>query len=183
VREEVGPEFPILVKLNLSDGFKGGFTLDECKYVSVELEKYGCSALILSGGFTSKTPFYLMRGEIPLKEMVESEHNYLQKFALRFFGRSIIKKYDFEENFFLKQAQQVRKSTKMPLVYVGGIISAEGIEEVMEAGFDMIAMGRALIAEPDFVKKIKENNKHRSPCDQCNICVGYMEKTGIRCIL
>ena len=115
--------------------------------------------------------------------MVESEPSYLQKFALRFFGRSIIKKYDFDENFFLNQAKQVRENTTIPLVYVGGVISAEGIEEVMEAGFDMIAMGRALIAEPDFVKKIRKNNDHRSPCDQCNKCVGYMEKKGIECVL
>ena len=71
----------------------------------------------------------------------------------------------------------------MPLVYVGGIISAQGIEEVMNAGFDMIAMGRALIAEPDFLVKVKSNSEHRSPCDQCNICVGYIDKTGVKCFL
>jgi 2,4-dienoyl-CoA reductase-like NADH-dependent reductase (Old Yellow Enzyme family) len=147
------------------------------------LDVYGVDAVILSGGFTSITPFYLMRGEIPLREMVESETNYLQKFALRFFGRTIIKKYEFSENFFLAQAKQLRKNTKMPLVYVGGIISSEGIEKVMEAGFDMIAIGRALIAEPDFIQKVKNNFMHVSPCDQCNICVGYMEKTGVRCVL
>jgi len=183
IRAEVGEDFPIFCKINMEDDFENGFTLTDCIGAVQMLEAHGVDAVMLSGGFTSLTPFYLMRGEIPLKEMVESETNYLQKFALRFFGRSIIKKYDFEENFFFKQAKQVRENTKIPLVYVGGIISAEGIEKIMEAGFDMIAMGRALIAEPDFVKKIKENNKHRSPCDQCNICVGYMEKTGIRCIL
>lgn len=147
------------------------------------LNVHGVDAVMLSGGFTSLTPFYLMRGEIPLKEMVESEKNYLQKFALRFFGRSIIKKYEFKENFFFDQALQVRKTTKIPLIYVGGIISAEGVDQVMNAGFDMIAMGRALIAEPDFIKKIKENTEHRSPCDQCNICVGYIDKKGIECVL
>jgi 2,4-dienoyl-CoA reductase-like NADH-dependent reductase (Old Yellow Enzyme family) len=183
IRKAVGEGFPVLVKINLSDDFKNGFTLPECIEAVQMLDVHGVDAVILSGGFTSITPFYLMRGEIPLKEMVESEPNYLQKFALRFFGRSIIKKYEFSENFFLDQAKQIRKNTKMNLVYVGGIISAEGIAEVMDAGFDMIAMGRSLIAEPDFVKKVKENSKHKSPCDQCNICVGYMEKTGIRCVL
>jgi 2,4-dienoyl-CoA reductase-like NADH-dependent reductase (Old Yellow Enzyme family) len=147
------------------------------------LDKAGVDAVILSGGFTSLTPFYLMRGEVPLKEMVESEPNYLQKFALRFFGRTIIKKYPFQENFFLDQARQVRKSTKMPLVYVGGVVSASGIVQLMDEGFDMIALGRALIAEPDFLKKVRQNKEHRSPCDQCNICVGYMEKKGVECVL
>jgi len=183
IRLEVGEEFPILCKINLDDDFQDGFTLDECVRAVQMMDEHGVDAVILSGGFTSRTPFYLMRGEVPLKEMVESEPNYLQKFALRFFGRSIIKKYEFTENFFLDQAKQIRQSTKMPLVYIGGIISVEGVEEVMEAGFDMIAMGRALIAEPDFIKKIKENSEHRSPCDQCNICVGYMDKKGIECVL
>ena len=58
-----GPAYPVLVKLNLSDGFRRGFTLEDCIYVSQELEKNGCTAIVLSGGFTSKSPFYLMRGE------------------------------------------------------------------------------------------------------------------------
>jgi 2,4-dienoyl-CoA reductase-like NADH-dependent reductase (Old Yellow Enzyme family) len=183
IRAEVGEKFPILCKINLEDDFNNGFTLTDCIKAVQMLDINGVDAVMLSGGFTSLTPFYLMRGEIPLKEMVESEPNYMQKFALQFFGRSIIKKYEFNENFFLEQAKQIRKSTRMKLVYVGGIISSRGVEEVMEAGFDMIAMGRALIAEPDFIKKITENNEHRSPCDQCNKCVGYIDLKGIECVL
>lgn len=183
IRLEVGEEFPILCKMNMEDDFQQGFTVTECIKAVQMLNINGVDAVILSGGFTSRTPFYLMRGEIPLKEMVESESNFLQKAALRFFGRFIIKKYEFSENFFLLLAKQIRKNTDMPLVYVGGVISAQGIEEVMDAGFDMIAIGRALIAEPDFIQKVKNDPDHRSPCDQCNICVGYMEKTGVKCIL
>ena len=68
----VGPEFPVLVKLNLEDGVKGGFLLEDCIYVSKKLEALGCSAIVLSGGFTSKSPFYMMRGQIPLKGMIEN---------------------------------------------------------------------------------------------------------------
>ncbi|RLD79374.1 MAG: NADH:flavin oxidoreductase [Bacteroidetes bacterium] len=183
IREEVGENFPILCKINLEDDFNNGFTIGDCIEAVQMLNVHGVDAVMLSGGFTSLTPFYLMRGELPIKEMVESEKNYLQKFALRFFGRTIIKKYEFRENFFFDQALQVRKTTKMPLVYVGGIISSQGVNEVMHAGFDMIAIGRALIAEPDFVKKMQENPDHRSPCDQCNKCVGYIDKKGIECVL
>ncbi len=183
LRLEVGDDFPILVKINLSDDFHNGFHLAECIKSVQMLDTQGVDAVILSGGSTSRTPFYLMRGEIPLKEMVESEKNFLQKIALRFFGRTIIKKYDFTENFFLEQALRVRKSTRMPLVYVGGVVSAEGIQKIMDAGFDMIALARALIAEPDFLKKVRKDPGHRSPCDQCNICVGYLDKKGIECVL
>lgn len=183
IRKSLGDDYPILCKLNLSDDFARGFTLPECIKAVQMLDLAGVDAVILSGGFTSITPFYLMRGEIPLKEMVESENDYLQKLALRFFGRSIIKKYAFRENFFIDQAIQVRKSTRMPLVYVGGVVSSEGIGVLMKEGFDMIALGRALIAEPDFLLRVKNSKTHRSPCDQCNICVGYMEKKGVECVL
>lgn len=183
VRNAVGEDFPVLCKLNLSDDFRKGFSLAECIKTVHALDQHGVDAVILSGGFTSITPFYLMRGEIPLKEMVESEPDTFQKLALKYFGRSIIRKYDFSENFFLDQAKAVRKTTRMPLVYVGGVVSARGVRQIMEKGFDMIAIGRALIAEPDFLKKVRDDQEHRSPCDQCNKCVGYMDKNGVECVL
>lgn len=183
VRKAVGEDIPVLVKLNLEDGFSGGFTLKDCIASVSILEEHGVDAVLLSGGYTSRTPFYLMRGEVPLKELVASERNYLQKLAMVLFGRRIIKKYIFNPNFFLQMALQVRRSTGMPLVYVGGVISGEGVAEIMEAGFDMIAIGRALIAEPDFLLKIKKDPRHLSPCDQGNKCVGFMEKTGVKCHL
>jgi len=183
IRMNTGEDFPIFSKLNLSDDLEQGFSLNDCIKTVQMLERNGVDAVTLSGGFTSLTPYFLMRGEVPLKEMVESERNCLQKLALRFFGRQIIKKYEFEENFFLEMARKVRKRTYMPLVYVGGVVSAQGIHRIMEEGFDMIALGRALIAEPDFLRKVRADSTHISPCDQCNKCVGYMEKTGIRCVL
>ncbi len=53
VKEKTGPGFPVLVKLNLSDGLRKGFSLEDCKYVAKRLEEAGCTAIVLSGGFTS----------------------------------------------------------------------------------------------------------------------------------
>jgi len=131
VRDKVGKDFPVLVKLNLSDGFRGGFTIEDCKYVSIELEKQGCSAIVLSGGFTSRTPFYLMRGDVPLREMIRAEKQLQHKAAFAVFGRFIIGKYKFSENFFLPLALKIRQAVKMPLVYLGGVVSAEGVGKVI----------------------------------------------------
>ena len=182
-RQAVGEEFPILVKMNLSDGFKGGFTIADSIEVAKALEQAGVDALILSGGYTSKTPFYLMRGDIPIWDMTKVEKNWLQKIAIASFGRFIIRKYDFSENFFIPLALKVRKAVKMPLVYVGGVVSRQGIEEIMKEKFDMIALGRALIHDPDFILKIKEGSVDKSECNQCNICVAEMDRGGVRCVL
>jgi len=179
----LGIDFPVLCKMNLSDDFKDGLMIDDSIVVAKELEKAGAAALILSGGYTSRTPFYLMRGDVPLWSMVKAESNFLQKVVMALFGRVIIHKYEFTENFFLPQAKLVREQVGLPLVYVGGVVSAKGIAEIMKEGFDLIAIGRALIHDPDFIKKVKDDSEHISPCNQCNICVAEMEKSGVICVI
>jgi 2,4-dienoyl-CoA reductase-like NADH-dependent reductase (Old Yellow Enzyme family) len=182
-RSAVGEEFPILCKINLDDGFTGGLTIDDTILFAQALESAGVDALVMSGGFTSKTPYYLMRGGVPWWQMVRAERNIPTKIAMALFSRIIIQKYEFEENFFLPLARRIRQVVKMPLVYLGGVVSGKGVDQLMEEGFDMVAIGRALIHDPDFVKKIKEDMQHVSPCDHCNICVPEMDRGGVRCML
>jgi 2,4-dienoyl-CoA reductase-like NADH-dependent reductase (Old Yellow Enzyme family) len=58
-----------------------------------------------------------------------------------------------------------------------------GVDTLMNEGFDMVAIGRALIHDPDFILKLKEDLKHVSPCNHCNICVAEMDRGGVRCVL
>lgn len=183
VRNAVGDDFPILVKLNLSDGFNGGFTLEECKYVSKALGSHGCDAIVLSGGFTSKTPFYLMRGDVPLKGMIKNGDNLAEKITMALFGPIIIKKYKFDPNFFLDQAKEVRKSVNMPIAYLGGVDSKAGIKEIMDEGFEFIALGRPLIHDPNFLLKIQSGEIEKTECNRCNECVVEMDRGGVRCVM
>ena len=183
VKTRVGTDFPVLVKLNLSDGFRGGFTLDDCKYVAKELEKNGCTALVLSGGFTSKTPFYLMRGDRPLGGMIKNGSSLAEKITMAIFAPIIVKRYPFTPNFFLEQAREIRETVTMPLVYLGGVDSKSGIEEILNAGFDFIAMARALIHDSDFLVKLKGKQIEKTECNRCNLCVVEMDRGGVKCVL
>ncbi len=183
VMEKTGPGFPVLVKLNLSDGLRKGFSLEDCKYVAKKLEDLGCTALVLSGGFTSKSPFYLMRGKVPLLGMACNGDNFAEKVTMALFGPFIVRKYKFEENFFLKQAREIRTCVTMPLVYLGGVDSKAGILEILEAGFDFIALARALIHDPDFLLKLKDGSIDRTECNRCNKCVVEMDRQGVKCVL
>jgi len=157
--------------------------LDDCIYMSRQLEAHDCDAIVLSGGFTSKTPFYLMRGEVPLAGMIKNAGNLAEKITMAMFGPLIVKKYAFTPNFFLNQAMQVRQSVDIPLVYVGGIDSITGIEEILSKGFNFIALGRPLIHDPQFLMKLQSGEIEKTGCNRCNECVVEMDRGGIKCVL
>ncbi len=163
--------------------FKGGFTLEESGYVCKELEKRGCSLIVLSGGFTSKTPFYLMRGAVPLKGMIKNGTSWAEKITMALFGPFIIKKYSFSPNFFLDQAKEIRSQVSMPLAYLGGVDSKEGIEEILTAGFEFIAMARPLIHDSNFLLKLESGQITKSECNRCNECIVEMDRGGVKCVI
>jgi len=183
VKEAVGKSFPVLVKLNLSDGFKGGFTEEDCIYVSGKLNSLGCDALVLSGGFTSKTPFYLMRGEVPLKGMIENGDSLAERLTMKLFGPFIVKKYEYKPNFFLNQAKKIKSKVYIPIAYLGGVDSAKGMIEIQKEGFDFIALARPLIHDSNFLLKIRNKEIEKTACNRCNECVVEMDRGGVRCVI
>ena len=183
VTSRVGKDFPVLVKLNLSDGFRTGFSIEDCKYVCEELSKTRCAAIVLSGGFTSKSPFYLLRGGVPLVGMIKNGKSIFEKLTMAIFGPLIIKKYKYQSNFFLDQAKVIRKHVNIPLVYLGGVDSKIGIEEILEAKFEFIGIARALIHDSNFLLKIKNGSIERSACTRCNKCIVEMDREGVKCVL
>ncbi|QJW48713.1 NADH:flavin oxidoreductase [bacterium BFN5] len=50
IRDKVGPNYPVLIKINCDDFMDQGMTFDECKYVCSELAKLGLDAVEISGG-------------------------------------------------------------------------------------------------------------------------------------
>jgi len=186
VREVVGSNFPILAKINLSDGVKkGGAIIKEAVQVARALEAAGINALVMSGGITSRSPFYLLRGGRPLKEMIAIDPSPIQRMGMRFFGPILVKAFPFKEMFFRDEALQVRKAVNIPLVYLGGIVSAENMRTAMRDGFDFVAMGRPLLRDPQMIKKIYEGDlNYISDCDQCNKCIVAMDTPGgARCVM
>jgi 2,4-dienoyl-CoA reductase-like NADH-dependent reductase (Old Yellow Enzyme family) len=183
VRAAVGAETAVLAKTNLRDGFAGGLEVSEAVGVARRLEGEGVDAIVLSGGFTSRTPLYLLRGGRPLPEMIEVDPSRLQRLALRLFGPFLVRAYPFEEMFFLEHARKVRAAVGVPLVLLGGIVSLGNIETAMEEGFEFVAMGRALIADPTLVRDMERGTLLRTRCDACNKCIAEMDRDGVRCVL
>jgi 2,4-dienoyl-CoA reductase-like NADH-dependent reductase (Old Yellow Enzyme family) len=184
VRQAV-PEMAVVLKMNLQDGFRGGLELEEAVEVARSFEQEGADALVLSGGFVSKTPMYIMRGEVPYREFRRGQEGIAAKVGLVLMGRLLIKKYPFEEAYFLEDARRVRAAVKLPLVLVGGLRRLETMEAVVGEGFEFVALARPLIMEPDLVGRMEKGQATASACEPCNKCVGEMNdnRIGMRCTL
>lgn len=183
VRAEVGAGVAVLAKTNLRDGFRGGLELADAIGVAQRLEAAGIDGIVLSGGVTSRTPFYLFRGRRPLAEMIEVEKSALQRFVLRTVGPLVIKEYPFEPLFFLPLAREVRNAVRVPLVLLGGALGIDDLDTAMREGFEFVAIGRGLIADPDLVVRLQRGEITRSRCNSCNACVAEMDRGGVRCVL
>jgi len=182
-REAAGPNVAVYAKLNMDDGFDGGLELHEGVQVARWLEEDGSlDALQLTGGHTTKTPLYLMRGGDPMRELIRHERSTIRRWGMKVFAGLLIRSYPFEEAFFLPSARQFRAELRMPLMLLGGVTRLDTMERARREGFDFLAMGRALIREPDLVQRMQRGEATAGLCNACNRCVAEMELSGTRCV-
>ena len=172
----------VMVKINMNDGFKSGMQEEDCLKVAKALEQTGVHALVLSGGFVSKAPMYVMRGEMPIHTMTHYMEQAWLKYSVRMFGGIMVPKHKFKPLYFLDQARLFRKELNMPLVYVGGVTSREEADKIVdEEGFEFLQMGRALLNDPEFVNKMAADDKHKSECEHVNYCIARMYSKDMAC--
>ena len=182
VREAVGPGFPIMVKMNLTDGIKGGLEVEDAIVIAKRFEAEGASALVPSCGFTAKTPLMMLRGNVPTMEMVAVQKSLSKKLGLLLFGRFMVQQYEYNDLFLMQDALKIRKAVKIPVVLIGGVCSVEDLQTAMNAGFDFVEIGRAIIKDPDIVNKWQKGQALVSDCDHCNRCIAEMDKGGVECV-
>lgn len=183
VMQVAADDMAIVVKINMYDGFKSGMQLDDCILVAKELEKLNVHALVLSAGFVSKAPMGVMRGAMPLKTMAYYMNTWKfwwLKIGLRLLGKWMVPEVPFKEVYFLEDAKKFRKALHMPLIYVGGLISRQKMDEVLADGFELLQMARVLINDTDFINKLK-NGLERSECKHSNYCIARMYSIEMKC--
>ena len=181
VMKAAGNDMAVLVKMNMRDGFRGGMEMDETMQVARRLEQSGVHGLVLSGGFVSKAPMYVMRGEMPIRSMTHYMTCWWLKYGVRMVGQWMIPAVPFKEAYFLEDALKFRAELKMPLIYVGGLVSRSKIDEVLNEGFDAVQMARALLNEPGFVNRMREEEDARCNCKHSNYCIARMYSIEMAC--
>lgn len=181
VMKAAGSDMGILVKTNMRDGFKGGLDIEDCLTVAKEIEQLGAHALVLSGGFVSKAPMYVMRGAMPIYSMTHYMKQWWLKYGVRMVGKYMIPTVPFKPLYFLEDAKRFRSELNMPLVYVGGVVDGESMNKALSEGFEFVQMGRALLREPDFVNRLAQEASHHCGCEHVNYCIARMYSREMAC--
>lgn len=175
-------DIAVVVKMNMRDGFKGGMDIEESIEVAKRLQADGAHALVLSGGFVSKAPMYVMRGSMPIWTMTYYMDSWWLKWGVRLAGKWMIKDEPYKDAYFLDDAKIFLKNIKdLPLIYVGGLTSKSVTEKVLNCGFQFVQMGRALLNTPDFVNKMKTSDDYCCNCGHSNYCIARMYTLDMAC--
>ncbi|MEC3953868.1 NADH:flavin oxidoreductase [Nocardia sp. CDC153] len=181
VREAVGDRLAVTAKLNMEDGRRGGLTVPESVQVAAWLEADGAlDALELTAGSSLLNPMLLFHGEAPRAEFAKVLPT-PARLGFHAVGRAFLKEYPYQEAFLLDRARQFRRELSMPLILLGGITNLDTMTLARAEGFDFVAMGRALLREPNLLRHIQSNPTTHSACIHCNKCMPTIY-TRTRCV-
>jgi 2,4-dienoyl-CoA reductase-like NADH-dependent reductase (Old Yellow Enzyme family) len=135
VRTEVGPGFPVGVKLNSSDFKNKGFTEDEAMDVVKAIAGEGVDLIEISGG-TYESPAMMGGGK--------------NNGGLR--------------PFFIDFAERAVAAVETPMVLTGGFRTSGAMVDAMtRAKIAMVGIGRPLVVDPEMPRKILSGEAYQSP--------------------
>lgn len=171
-RRAVRQQVAVTAKLNMTDGIRGGITVDEALTTARWLQDDGgLDAIELTAGSSLVNPMYLFRGDAPVKEFAAAFKPPL-RWGIRMTGHRFFREYPYRDAYLLREARLFRAELTIPLILLGGITNRTTMDLAMAEGFEFVAMARALLAEPDLVNRIAaEGSQVRSACTHCNQCM------------
>lgn len=172
VRRAVRQQVAVTAKLNMTDGIRGGITVDEALTTARWLQDDGgLDAIELTAGSSLVNPMYLFRGDAPVKEFAAAFKPPL-RWGIRMTGHRFFREYPYRDAYLLREARLFRAELTIPLILLGGITNRTTMDLAMAEGFEFVAMARALLAEPALVNRIAaEGSQVRSACTHCNQCM------------
>jgi len=150
MRNAVGEDFPVGIKMNSADFMKSGFTTEDSVAVAKALEEEGIDLIEISGG-TYESP---------------SMMGYRMKTSTK-----------KREAYFLEYAEKLKKQINVPIVVTGGFRSGSAMQDALERGrTDMIGIARPLAIEPDFPNKLLDDTDARSTLKDPTTGFAYIDK-------
>lgn len=182
VLDAVGQELAVICKYSITEGVRAGNSAEDGARIAQMLEAEGAHLLVLSAGMNAESITTMFGSSFPKENRVQQKNPVIAlAMAIQRMTDPVV---EFRELYLLEHARKIRAAVKMPLAYLGGAQSLNGIEQLMSEGFDLVAMGRALIAEPGYVNKLANGEGRSNLCTACNRCVAMMYTPGgTSCVL
>jgi 2,4-dienoyl-CoA reductase-like NADH-dependent reductase (Old Yellow Enzyme family)/thioredoxin reductase len=158
VRQAVGDDFPVLLRLSVEEFIKGGYTVDDLAQVLPALTAAGADVIHASlgthgspGGITSAPP-------------------------------------EYEPGFNVWRAQKVKQAAGVPVIAVGRFTDPALADQVIARGeADLVAFGRQTLADPDYLSKARagrsDDIRHCIACNQGCIERLMLEMGQVRCAI
>ncbi len=142
IRQKVGNEYPVLIKINCEDFMDEGLTFEECRYVCKKLAGAGISAIEVSGGSGSSRK-----------------------------DEGAVRKTEGHDPYFAPYAAKIAKEVDVPIISVGGYRGFEEITKVLNnSGIEYISLCRPLIRESGLINRWKDGDMRSAECISCNKC-------------
>ncbi|MFO8010754.1 MAG: FAD-dependent oxidoreductase [Dehalococcoidia bacterium] len=160
IREVVGGDLAIIVRINAEDFVECGLDLEASKKVAQRIQSRGIDAFSISAGIY----------ECLLNPGVISPFGIEPMYVSR--------------GHLLEYASEVKKQVSLPVISVSSLTPELAEEAIGQGKLDFAGFGRGLLADPDMINKLYEGNRDRvRPCIRCNeFCIGRLfEGLEIRC--
>ena len=138
VRESVGTDFPVSVKLNSADFQRGGFAFEDSQAVAGWLDGEGVDLIEVSGGTYEQPAMMRLAGmeavaEQTVRESTRRRESYFQRFA----------------------PEMRARVSRAKLMVTGGFRTAAGMADAIAGdGIDMIGLARPMCVDPDAPGKL-----------------------------
>lgn len=182
VLDAVGDDLAVICKYSITEGVRGGNGIEEGVDIARGLAAEGAHLLVLSAGMNAESITTMFGSSFPPENRAVVTNPVMK--AAMFLQSLVEKPVHFRELYLLEQARRIRAAVDVPLAYLGGVASADGVERVMAEGFDTLALGRVLIHDPAWVNGLRHGQSLRSGCTACNRCVTMMySEGGTSCVL
>ena len=152
IRNQVGPDYPVGIKINSADFQRGGFTEEESMEVVQILSREGIDLIEISGGNYEKPA------------MVKGNRK-----------QSTIER----EAYFLDYIEKARKITDKPLLLTGGFRSVKVMEDALAGGkLDVIGLARPFCLYPNLAQDIFDEKETRFEAPVPTIGIDFLDKLG-----
>lgn len=154
-RQLIGPDYPLMIKMNFNDFVDGGLEKDEALNIAKIISRAGIDCIEVSGGTLSES-----KNHIAVKGIHKKE----------------------QEAYFQIYAKALKEVVTIPVILVGGHRTPDVMTRIVEEGTaDLISMARPLIREPGLIKRWKNGDLEKAKCISCNQCFENWILRPLRC--